>query len=150
MHSFSSCLLHIVFLLFIATNSTRALTHTCDGEWAPFKTEFCFKVLPGSLETYSEAEAACKREASSLAVIHYAEEQAFLSDLLFRRSALVNSVWIGARNTASSTGSTSSKASLYRWNDGSDLSVYANWAPEHPKALSGYCVEMHPDVGSVG
>lgn len=141
MSIFNFCCFYILLLLFFF-NSTCA--HTCDGEWVPFKTEFCFKVLPSKLDTYADAEAECKKEASSLAVIHYAEEQQFLSDFLFKKSKLVNSVWIGARNIASGSKST------YLWNDGSDLSVYSNWAPEHPKALPAYCVEMHPDVGSVG
>lgn len=131
--------LKISFVLFSIFQLTAAAT-TC-GDWEPYKNEYCFKVFP-KLNSFADAQALCKaNDASSLAVIHYAEEQNFISDFLFKHSKLVNSVWIGAKNTG---------ANSYHWNDGSDMTVFSNWAPGHPLALPNYCVEMSPDVKSVG
>ena len=75
-------------------------------------------------------------------VIHYAEEQNFLSNYIFTKKKTVNNVWVGARYIGNS---------LFQWEDHTQLTGgFTNWAPGYPKNLTDHCVQMLSDEGLEG
>ncbi|KAH9403612.1 hypothetical protein TYRP_014797 [Tyrophagus putrescentiae] len=119
----------------------------CAADWEQYKDEHCYRLFPGSLHSHSEAEQVCSSHNSSMVSIHYAEEQAFLSSLLFAKHKVVDNVWLGARYVG---------GGRFQWADHSSLKTgggsgdYSNWMTGSPKNLTDYCLQMVADVSLLG
>ena len=120
------------FIYFFSLGSTFSADTPC-GDWEQYKDEHCYKLFTG-LQSYSDAEKLCQTNNSILAVIHYAEEQIFLSSLIFTAKKAVDNVWIGAKYIG--------EAREFQWADHTAVKGYANWALGYPKNLTGHCVQM--------
>ncbi len=121
------------------TTADGSSSSSC-GDWEQYKDEHCYRLFD-SLVSFSDAEKVCQTNNSSMVSIHYAEEQAFLSNFIFTKKKIVDNVWIGARYAGNG---------LYQWEDHSQLTVqgYSNWAPGFPKNLTDHCVEMLAEEGA--
>ena len=89
-------------------------------------------------QSFAEAEKTCAKNVDSrLISVHNADEQTALVDYLFTRHSTVDNVWLGARYSGQ----------VFRWEDGSNLTAFAKWAPKNPKTekLVDTCVQMHSE-----
>ncbi|CAG2172292.1 unnamed protein product [Oppiella nova] len=113
----------------------------CPEGWEPYLEKKCFKILPDELKNYDLAQDLCNKQGSgaTLLTIHSQQEQDFLSDLLFTKYKIVDSVWIGA--------SVSDKKMT--WVDES-TDDYTNWEPSEPSDAANDCVQMEPAPPNTG
>ena len=112
----------------------------CDG-WEPFKDEKCFQVMPGGQQTYDAAKGICTEHNATLATIKSAEEQGFITKLLFESHKIVDEVWIGAHKDGK----------VFKWDLDSSEVTYTNWADKDPSNLANEdCVQLLPKPSAQG
>src|SRR5690625_2732407 len=77
---------------------TFADASPCDfADWEPFKDEKCIKVIDET-KNFEDAVKMCHQANSSVLIsISSVEEQAFMVNLLFNKSKVVDAVWLGAK-----------------------------------------------------
>ncbi|XP_016305594.1 C-type mannose receptor 2-like [Sinocyclocheilus anshuiensis] len=107
----------------------RIEDHGCKRGWR-WHSPSCFKVGEESL-TFNDAKGMCASNNATLAIINNRFEQAFVSSLVFGRSA--DQFWLGLYNE-NSTGT-------FRWITGEEL-TYTNWNRDQPAQIKGGCVVM--------
>uniref|UniRef100_A0A672NXR2 Mannose receptor C-type 2 n=1 Tax=Sinocyclocheilus grahami TaxID=75366 RepID=A0A672NXR2_SINGR len=107
----------------------RIEDHGCKRGWR-WHSPSCFKVGEESL-TFNDAKGMCASNNATLVIINNRFEQAFVSSLVFGRSA--DQFWLGLYNE-NSTGT-------FRWITGEEL-TYTNWNRDQPAQIKGGCVVM--------
>ncbi|KAH9405938.1 hypothetical protein TYRP_014235 [Tyrophagus putrescentiae] len=130
--------LNILSLLFLGLAS-------CDpncGDWESYKDEKCIKIID-STHTFAEALSACQKlEKTSIPLtIHSPEEQNFMTELIFRKNGVHDTVWLGAHLGADKQ---------FHWADEAE-GKFTNWAPGEPshKPVAS-CIQMMPEPLHVG
>ncbi len=86
------------------------------GDWEQYKDEHCYKLFE-TVQPYNDSEKICQSNNSTLVSIHYAEEQNFLTNYIFSKKKVVESVWIGAKYVGNK---------LYQWVDHTTVQRYSN------------------------
>ena len=112
------------------------------GVWDSYKDEKCFNVLTNAgPQPYDTAKALCDKQNGTLVQITSAEEQTFLTDLVYNKHKVVDDVWIGVKRVGKG----------FKWElDDTDVS-YTNWAVGAPSNASGEdCVQMLPKLTNQG
>ena len=113
------------------------------GNWQTFNYQKCFKVInEEKLMTYEEAVELCSKAAngSTLITIHSNEEQEFIVKYVFETRKIVDSVWLGLKNSSNS----------FEWIDKTFVE-FGNWANGSPGNKSDHkCVEIMSDSSPIG
>ncbi len=117
--------------------TTASAENVC-GDWATYKEEKCIKVIDSAgTQSFENAVKTCAaHDGSKLITISNADEQAFLTDLLFTKQHLVDSVWLGAKISSQQS---------FHWENEKKV-TFTNWALGNPKNHSiETCVQMHAE-----
>ncbi|CAG2102973.1 unnamed protein product, partial [Medioppia subpectinata] len=115
--------------------------NVCDEGWVAYRDEKCYRVFNTTPPmTYAQSVEFCAGLqalpfSTTLATIHTADEQSFLTHYLAGVFADGTNVWIGARRRRRSR-------TDFQWTDGTDME-YNRWLSGQPADTPGYdCVTM--------
>lgn len=128
-----------ILVLICSAFGEDASTLCGDATWTLYRDLKCIKYID-QLTTYEGALEVCRRvigtnDSSPLITIKSAEEQAFVTKLLFQDHQVIENVWLGAERGRENSLD-------FQWSDGSELD-YTNWAPENPTdELEKNCTEL--------
>ncbi|XP_053174064.1 galactose-specific lectin nattectin-like [Scomber japonicus] len=117
-----------------ATDNSDEQVSRCPSGWTQFGSR-CF-IFYRQARLWNDAEHFCISIGGNLASIHSADENAFLSDLIFRVSGARHHTWIGGYDAV--------KEGTWLWSDGSKFS-YFRWYVRQPDNAGGkeHCIEMN-------
>ncbi|XP_053174063.1 galactose-specific lectin nattectin-like [Scomber japonicus] len=117
-----------------ATDNSDEQVSRCPSGWTQFGSR-CF-IFHRHGRTWNDAENLCISIGGNLASIHSADENAFLSDLIFRVSGHRHHTWIGGYDAV--------KEGTWLWSDGSKFN-YFRWYLREPNNHGGRenCIEMN-------
>lgn len=129
------------FFLVGLVSTSLGLDSYC-ADWDSYLDEKCIKIIDHTY-TYDEALAACQKlEKTAIPLtIHSPEEQAFMTELIFQKNKVDDTVWLGAHMSADKQ---------VHWADQAE-GKFSNWAqgePSHKPVAS--CIEMNPEPVHVG
>ncbi|CAG2112998.1 unnamed protein product [Medioppia subpectinata] len=114
----------------------------CGDDWDLFRDDYydiCYKYIPPNVADYASVVTFCQTQSdSTLATINSPAEQQFLTQMLFTKYKVVESVWLDA--------SLANKHVVWRDRTSGE---YENWIPGRPIADTN-CVEMVPDIANLG
>ncbi|XP_054157087.1 uncharacterized protein LOC128955441 [Oppia nitens] len=113
------------------------------GDWDSFKDERCFRVYTDlGQHTYDSAQAICENNSATLATIHNADEQEFITKLVFITHKVVDEVWIGGHR----------EGKVFQWiQEKADIGPYTNWLNGSPtNDTNEDCLQMVPKSKDMG
>ncbi|XP_042909448.2 macrophage mannose receptor 1 [Parasteatoda tepidariorum] len=107
---------------FATPEPTPLMPGNCEKEWYRLGNK-CYKPYGkkwSQRKSWDEAKIECEKEGASLASIHSADEQSFITDIMLDTGT---TMWIGLENI--------DKGTVFKWSDDSPLD-YSEWNANEP------------------